>query len=77
VELIIQPDARDGVGEMGVRGDLPATRGVKQTSNRVRRCPLTAAQNVCLWHKADIDFDAEHVRFRSESGLHDRLADVR
>jgi len=22
VELIIQPDAKDGVGEMGVRGDL-------------------------------------------------------
>ena len=23
---------------------------------------------VCSWHKADIDFDAEHVCFRGQSG---------
>jgi hypothetical protein len=28
----------------------------------------TARQNVRYWHKADIDFDAEHVRFRGQSG---------
>jgi hypothetical protein len=24
--------------------------------------------NVRFWHKADIEFDAEHVRFREQSG---------
>jgi hypothetical protein len=25
---------------------------------------LAKALNVCLWHLADIEFDAEHVRYR-------------
>jgi catechol 2,3-dioxygenase-like lactoylglutathione lyase family enzyme len=29
---------------------------------------LQTNRHVCLWHKADIDFDAEHVRFRGQSG---------
>ena len=29
---------------------------------------LKADGNVRFWHKADIDFDAEHVRFRGQSG---------
>jgi len=35
-------------------------------------CGLAGAcsrfRNVRLWHKADIDFDDEHVRFRGQSG---------
>jgi hypothetical protein len=27
-----------------------------------------APPNVRFWHKADIEFDAEHVRFRGQSG---------
>ena len=27
----------------------------------------TACEYVCFWHRADIDFDAEHVRFAPES----------
>jgi len=29
---------------------------------------LTNAANVPYWHLADIDADAEHVRFRGQSG---------
>ena len=39
--------------------------GVTQTGSR--RCQLKR-RHVCLWHKADIEFDAEHVRFRGQSG---------
>jgi hypothetical protein len=34
---------------------------------------LIERREVCLWHKADIDLDAEHVRFEGNNG-HD--ADV-
>jgi hypothetical protein len=32
----------------------------------VRRWSI--GRDVCLWHLADIDFDAEHFRFRVQSG---------
>jgi hypothetical protein len=50
-------------GRLGVNG-----------GGRRRRTPTDKEQqsaafvHVRLWHKADIDFDAEHVCFRVESG---------
>src|SRR6476469_2128947 len=41
----------------------------RQSSSR-RLAPVSSppprAYEVCYWHKADVDFDAEHVRFRGQ-----------
>ena len=39
------------------------------------RVPAPCFANVRLWHKADIDLDAEHVHFRAD--IPDPLSNVR
>ena len=41
-----------------------ANLALKATEEAGREMGRRACVNVCLWHKADIDFDAEHVCFR-------------
>ena len=43
------------------------SQAIKLRSYR-RRSASSFGINVRFWHKADIEFDAEHVRFRGQSG---------
>jgi hypothetical protein len=48
-------------GHGGSKPCLESDRGGREMGRR-------ASVNVCLWHEADIGFDAEHVRFRGQTG---------
>ena len=38
MELIVQPGAKDGIGEMGVRGDWPCSGGKREAVDDERGC---------------------------------------
>jgi hypothetical protein len=50
---------------------------VQQITLQCRRGRADGSPDVRYWHKADIDFDAEHVRFWGKAEIADRLANVR
>ena len=62
------PHAEDDGGFLVPHGHGAGNLALKATEEAGREKGRRAWVNVCLWHKADIDFEAEHVCFRGQSG---------
>ena len=62
--LLASPRARN---RSGLAGELRCLDKMV-LSERAADHPFCISTRVRNWHKADIDFDAEHVRFRGQSG---------
>ena len=54
-------------GRSGCGNGQGARKQKGRTSPRLKT-PSRGSKEACYWHKADIDFDVEHVRFWGESG---------